>query len=789
MNAPLPDRPLLLGDCVLRSDRHELRAADGRVHRLPRRQVELLLALASAPDQVWTRSALLEAVWPRRMVADEVLSRAIADLRVVLGCDARAPSYVETLPKTGYRWIAPTRWLDPDTGGNVAVAEDVPEKSPTPSAPTSGDADTPQRALDAIPTPPLSPDAGPTAALAPPGAVAGGEFAMATDPVRVPTSRARIKSGWITAAGVLAGAVLVLGWVWLQARSVHPAHPDRSPPAAPEVSADPDPDLLSRVAAAVPLTSDSAWEMQVDASNDGQWLVYARSAPFASERALMVRNLVTGVVHTLLESRQGVDSPSFALDGHSLFHRQCVPLPCVWQRLRHTEMAPTTPAPEPVPEAVPAVLASAERAGLAIGPEGWVAASATDPDGLDWRPLDASGQPAAWRALTRPAQGEGSDRMPRWIPGTRRVAFVRGMPGLQTLHWLDVDHPGRIHRVDVPSSRIQDHRWWSSTEAWLASDLPGFRALVQWREDLGWRLLGQRGTRGLALLPGRGAVLEVAHYDADLYLQDLGAEASSAIRLAGSRRTESHPTLSADGRWLAFVSLREGQDQVWLQDLERGVEQRISPLGAAAQAVRPSFDAATTAVYFTRYEADGVVRAWRYRLDTRQAQALPELGDDVFALAPLRRTGAYVFATHRSDSSLQLWWQRSAGQPREPLGGAQQVAGFQVAGDRVWWQVQSAEVQGWHWMQPDSGAQGRVLPPAEGVMGRIRTWTATTDGLYIVDGEGRLQHWDGQDWQVRGSVQADSGPVTLAVDPRQGKVVSSRTLQIDVDLLQVSAQP
>ncbi|HEU4663822.1 MAG TPA: winged helix-turn-helix domain-containing protein, partial [Dokdonella sp.] len=67
----------------------------------------LLRRLLDEPDAVIARERLIDEVWTRREVNDEVLSRAIAELRSALGDDARAPRYVETLSKGGYRWIAP----------------------------------------------------------------------------------------------------------------------------------------------------------------------------------------------------------------------------------------------------------------------------------------------------------------------------------------------------------------------------------------------------------------------------------------------------------------------------------------------------------------------------------------------------------------------------------------------------------------------------------------------------------------------------------------------------------
>jgi len=79
-------------------------AGETRLKPLPDR---LLRCLLDAPGEVLSRENLIDAVWTRREVNDEVLSRAIAELRAALGDDARRPRFVETLSKGGYRWIAP----------------------------------------------------------------------------------------------------------------------------------------------------------------------------------------------------------------------------------------------------------------------------------------------------------------------------------------------------------------------------------------------------------------------------------------------------------------------------------------------------------------------------------------------------------------------------------------------------------------------------------------------------------------------------------------------------------
>lgn len=54
-----------------------------------------------------TRDEILADVWGVRDVSDGRISRVIRVLRVTLGDDSREPTYIETIPKRGFRFIAP----------------------------------------------------------------------------------------------------------------------------------------------------------------------------------------------------------------------------------------------------------------------------------------------------------------------------------------------------------------------------------------------------------------------------------------------------------------------------------------------------------------------------------------------------------------------------------------------------------------------------------------------------------------------------------------------------------
>ena len=79
----------------------------GDTMRIEPKAMEVLMVLAGRAGQVVSRDELLAAVWPGVVVGDEALTQSIIKLRRALGDNPRAPSYIETISKRGYRLIAP----------------------------------------------------------------------------------------------------------------------------------------------------------------------------------------------------------------------------------------------------------------------------------------------------------------------------------------------------------------------------------------------------------------------------------------------------------------------------------------------------------------------------------------------------------------------------------------------------------------------------------------------------------------------------------------------------------
>ena len=86
----------------------ELRKSGTRIN-LPEQPFQVLKALLDRPGDLVTREELRQRLWPAETVVDfeHGLNAAVRRLRDALGDSAEMPRFVETLPRRGYRFIAP----------------------------------------------------------------------------------------------------------------------------------------------------------------------------------------------------------------------------------------------------------------------------------------------------------------------------------------------------------------------------------------------------------------------------------------------------------------------------------------------------------------------------------------------------------------------------------------------------------------------------------------------------------------------------------------------------------
>jgi DNA-binding winged helix-turn-helix (wHTH) protein/tetratricopeptide (TPR) repeat protein len=85
---------------------------DGTVVRLRPQLTNLLVVLAEHAGQTVPKDTILAEVWEGQHVAESGMTRCIAEIRQALGDDAHEPTIVQTIPKRGYRLVAPVEFLE-----------------------------------------------------------------------------------------------------------------------------------------------------------------------------------------------------------------------------------------------------------------------------------------------------------------------------------------------------------------------------------------------------------------------------------------------------------------------------------------------------------------------------------------------------------------------------------------------------------------------------------------------------------------------------------------------------
>ncbi|MGH9486783.1 MAG: winged helix-turn-helix domain-containing protein [Terriglobales bacterium] len=109
----------------------ELRRGAAVVHLqgLPLRLLEQLLA---RPGELITRQELQQALWPGETYGAfaDGLNTAIRKLREALDDDPAAPRFVATVPRRGYRWIAPLATPEPPPAPSVPAVSPRPLRWP-----------------------------------------------------------------------------------------------------------------------------------------------------------------------------------------------------------------------------------------------------------------------------------------------------------------------------------------------------------------------------------------------------------------------------------------------------------------------------------------------------------------------------------------------------------------------------------------------------------------------------------------------------------------------------------
>ncbi len=561
---PLPEQ-VQLGEWTYRPELRLLTRGEDERQLKPLLD-RLLRRLLREPGAVVSREQLIDEVWSRRMVNDEVLSRAIAELRAALADDAREPRYIQTLAKGGYRLIA---------------AVTLPQALKETAQPVAAELIRPPLIAPAITPAIISPI----------------NSATASHPI--PSSRSRPRWPLVSALALLILTIGLLANHW------------RSPPA--------DSALQVNLLTARPLSADDRLELDPQFDPLGR-VVYVRRAAtgFASELLMVDRN---GQAERVLWSTAGaVRKPEPSPDGSEIAVLHWPAERCeVWrvgvldgQASRLADCADSAMGGLQWLDNGASLLLTVEPVDAQRSAAGLAR-------------LDRSS--GAITRLTEPSLAEGAHVDPQLSADASQLAYASMQSGERQLWlsaWPDVSERRALLARPEP---VFGHAFDRAGDSLLvAGDLTLYRALHRLRPGQKPELLGGRGASALDVAADGAVVWMQTSFDGEIWLR--GVDEADWHTIASSNRFESNPAFSPDSRQLALVSNRGDSEAILLVDRASGATTALR-LDPRKRWVRPSFAPDGKSLLLTAY-AGSRTALYRYHLDNGSLTPLSDDIDDAF---------------------------------------------------------------------------------------------------------------------------------------------------------------
>ncbi len=511
---------------------HEVRL-DGDLTRLTPKSAEVLKVLLRHEGEPVARELLIDQVWRDQCPSDDVVTKAIGELRRTLaGADEQI---IETIPRVGYRLVTVVQWLDSD-GALPQIEQQVPESAPSEPAETA--------------------DVSPT--FSQPEAENG-----SAEPIASSRSRS---SRWPWVALALVPILLVIAALgWRQQPS--------SPPAARTAPADGLPILLAgRLNVALkPIAAESGAESMPAISPDGRIVVYSQWADVRTGYTrLMIRTIGAESARPLtgVEDRAEI-SPVWAPDGRSVVFQSADDDSC---RLMMVDSV--SGDQRQVGECYPSFV---DWIDFTPDGRGLLLSRAVDDVAPQLRVLDL--QSGRYKSFEYERSEWDNDVQGIYSPDGSSLAFRRGASPYSDIYLTAADG-GVVRRLTTLRTTIRGMDWLpDSRHIVFSSDHNG--SLSLWLLDTSNGDVQPVGAYGASIpsvaQSGDSLVFQQQLQPYNLIRVELNEEGvDQVVPVFQSSRADGYPVISPDQKSLAFVSNRGGRNEIMLGDIASGSVTRLT---------------------------------------------------------------------------------------------------------------------------------------------------------------------------------------------------------------------
>ena len=633
--------------------------------------MQVLLVLASKPGEVFTREEIRQVVWRDVFVGDDVLMRAVSEIRRAFEDNPQSPHTIQTVPKVGYRLIAPV------AGPEEAIAV------------TTDPAIVPA-AVSAAPMP-LVPEV------------------IAPNPVRELSTQAgrraqrmRLRIGAMFAVSLL---VIAGSAVWRKA-----GHPAAS--AATFVSR--------------PLTTYPGSQLQPALSPRGDAVAFVWRQGEHQGHHIYVLSLRSGAPVRVTSGEDQEFSPAWSPDGLSLaFIRQSSTGSSVeiMPALGGSERQVYTFAGNSVGEY--GGLAWSSDGNRLIFPE---QRSAAGPSQLVELALNTH----TTRVLTAPPTNWNGDSMPAVSPDGKQLAYARGSEQ-STRDIFVMNLPDGTPRQLTTDAHIILGLVWTPDGSNLvfSSNRGGTMGLWRVSPNGGPPERERAGSDGAywPTVSKRGDLLAYSHGSASWSIASvpLGTHKPlQEIDILTSSEQDSSPSLSPSGNLLAFQSWRSGSQEIWTSGVDGSNPTQLTNQGASAGSPTWSRDGRLIA-----FDARPGGFAHIYITDVGGANPRTLTSGTFNDIVPSWSADDHwiYFGSNRS-GSWQIWRISADGQgaPQQITIGGGMVA--KPSPDGRWLYFTKAETPGIWRRSVDGGSEQKIFdgPPAE----YPNYWTVSANDVWAL---------------------------------------------------------